>query len=371
MNILINYESLELGGQQTYFLALAREFQRQGHNVYWSYLYGEKLVEAVEQNFKLFKLVQTEGRISYRENPINFLKFSIRIRNICKEFEIDHVISGSGIGAFLAGVYLKGMSTKNHWFVGGSTFQVNPTMRRFFRIIAFDWFIDKYIIWPELEPEFLSLGVKNKKFICVNFAVDTEIFCPGDFREANELRRLLGIEANTLVIGWVGRVADNMQVWNTYELFKALLKDGVNCHFLSVGGGEAIERLKQMILADSIDNSATVVEWVSYDTVAEFYNVMDIVPLLESDPHGGSIMREAMACGRVCISVDGVSGVQRSFIKKSCGILVPADEYLTAALHAIKSLTPEKIVEMGKNARIHAKQHLSFRSVVEKIAAAL
>ena len=63
---------------------------------------------------------------------------------------------------------------------------------------------------------------------------------------------------------------------------------------------------------------------------------MDIVPLLESDPHGGSILREAMACGKLVLTVDGPSHAQTSFIThQTTGLLVDSATFLNDAFDAV------------------------------------
>ena len=45
-----------------------------------------------------------------------------------------------------------------------------------------------------------------------------------------------------------------------------------------------------------------------YEKVPYYISEMDVVPLIHHDPHGGSIIREAMSCGKVALTVDGDSG---------------------------------------------------------------
>ena len=54
---------------------------------------------------------------------------------------------------------------------------------------------------------------------------------------------------------------------------------------------------------------------------------MDVVPLLARDPQGGSIIREAMAAGKLTVSVDGPSKVQSEIMKEDYSLLVPSKNF--------------------------------------------
>jgi glycosyltransferase involved in cell wall biosynthesis len=154
-----------------------------------------------------------------------------------------------------------------------------------------------------------------------------------------------------------------MQVWATVELGAKLRESGFDrFKLLFVGGGPDFDELKAMVKRCGLVPYSIFTEWVPMEEVNRFVNVMDIVPLLESDPHGGSIVREAMACGRVALSVDGASGTQRRFMPPDCSILVSPEDYVGAAADAVLRLARDRsaMESMGRNARAYAREHMSF-----------
>jgi hypothetical protein len=98
-------------------------------------------------------------------------------------------------------------------------------------------------------------------------------------------------------------------------------------------------------------------------------NAMDVVPLLEPDPHGGSIVREAIAAGRVALSVDGPSAVQREFMKPGHSILVPSVGYLDHAVEAVIRLAhaPAERLALGTAAATYAASSMTFRRQAEAL----
>lgn len=112
---------------------------------------------------------------------------------------------------------------------------------------------------------------------------------------------------------------------------------------------------------------------VPFDDVNEYYNAMDLVPLLESDPFGGSIVREAMAAGITTLSVDGPGGAQRAFMGPDHSILVPSSDFMVHATRETITLAADagRREAFGVAARQYAEQHMSFAAVATQVNAVL
>ena len=127
-----------------------------------------------------------------------------------------------------------------------------------------------------------------------------------------------------------------------------------------------MDGLRAMIDDLGLSDRSVVTGWVPMEQVCRHINAMDIVPLLESDPQGGSIVREAMACGRVALSVDGASGTQRRFMQGDHAVLVPPEQFLERAADVVVALAgdPADRDRIGGNARRYAVSAMSFDTQV-------
>ena len=224
-------------------------------------------------------------------------------------------------------------------------------------------------------------GISKDKFADFqSSAVDLEQFAPKAEKERIKFREKLGISGEELVIGWVGRLEERMQVMNTILLGKKLQSTGfTNFKLLIVGGGMADANgdydqiypklLRDKVVALGISAQTVFTGWVPFNEVTDYLNAMDIVPLLEQDPQGGSILREAMSCGKVALSVDGFSGSQRSFMNDDNSLLVSPKRFLDEAAEAIITLAslPAERQNIGRRARAYAEENLSFSGQAQSI----
>ena len=179
------------------------------------------------------------------------------------------------------------------------------------------------------------------------------------------IRKKYDIPSSDVVIGWVGRIASNMEIKNTIKLGGLLKKRNLtNFKILIVGGGSWEKEMLQLIDDESINSNCIFLGWQPMELIPDLFQAMDIVPLLDDDPVGGSILREAMACGSLVISVDGVNKTQSTFIKdRYNGCLVSDVNYIEKCADIIKDymINNRKIYdEMALNGVRYANQNMSF-----------
>lgn len=96
-------------------------------------------------------------------------------------------------------------------------------------------------------------AVKSDKYRNFNNAVDTSIFrFNPELR--NSLRKELGFNDNTLIIGTVGRVTPQKNPFRIYSIFKEIIRQDPNVFCLWVGTGEKEEDIRQLIVQDSLEH---------------------------------------------------------------------------------------------------------------------
>lgn len=362
MNIILFYESIDLGGQQTQTLKLMEEFHRLGHTVTWIYLEGEALLKPIE-TYGLAQCIKISWpKRFYRRRPWRVLSVALQIYFSARKHAADLIISGSGIGSVACGLAAKASGMRHYRLMGCSLSQVEPTLLAWYQSARIDRLVDCYFGWPEVFRELESVGVKQHKFVEVGNAVDTTVFFP-NVEAGHHVRRTLRIADTEFVIGWVGRVAEDMQIGTTVKLVKHLLEDGISgLTLLVVGGGPWLQGLKLLVKKLAIEENVIFTDWVPFTDVAAYINAMDVVPLLEADPQGGSIMRETMACGRVALSVDGPSGTQSRFMSTKNACLVGSSNWFEHAKTEILALKEDPIRrdEIGKAAAVYAQANMRF-----------
>jgi len=389
MNILIYYHSIDLGGQQTQILKLCREFSLNGHTTAWCYEAGDKNIVNVSSHTKTikislpfilkFKLAGFVGK-SLLFIPKSVFRVFILIKYISR-LKIDLIISNDPYGSFLCGIAARISNIKHFRLIGGDVVTLGPGWYKTYQIIKHDKLVDGYFGWDKPYKDYLKKGVLPHKLAKFQAnAVDCDSFFPYSEEKRGETKAALKLPAKKIIIGWVGRLEERMQAKFTIELGIQLLNRGFKeFHLLIVGGGKfnsnGLEdysypkELEAICCKSGLSNYVTFTGWIPLEKMNEYINAMDVVPLLDMDPQGGSIIREAMACGRVAISVDGISGTQRSFMKADTSILVMPPNFIDACAEKIIELYNDRqlIESMGKQARLYALESMSFAGQAKDI----
>lgn len=370
MKIAFYYESMNLGGQQTQTYNIIKRIPPKDHEVHMIYLYGSGMETAIAAHAKVHQIpVRLAGK-DYLFRPWKLLSILKALTAYCRENGSEVIISGSGLGSLLCGIVARRLGMRHYRFLGCSLIQVERTLYRFYRWIRIDALIDGYFGWPAVFEELKRKGVSQAKCFELRLGVDTTMFFPFETREHEAVRRGLGISDDEIVIGWIGRISMDMQVGNTVRLCRALRERGFDrFRLLLVGGGPWFDGIQVLIRDLGLTDRTILTGWVPMTDVNKFINAMDIVPLLEEDPQGGSIVREAMACGRVALSVDGKSGTQRKFMVPGAAVLVPPRDFLQEAAGAVRTLADkrETMARIGTKARAYAQEHMDFQAQVHQL----
>ncbi len=380
MHIVFYYPSQSLGGQQTQLVQIIEKLTDMGHIVSWLYQFEGELTEQIKRVADIHKIqlpVYNQIRPGILRPLNRWLYYSIGAKQVaayCRRHDVAAVLSSNTPDSIMLGKVSKKAGIPHFRMLGGSMIQVEPHWMEKYERLGIDDSVTGYFAWPAVFEELRTANISEDKFIEMPFAVNVERFHPLPQKQVQEVRNKLGIRPGELVIGWVGRVALNMQVWNTVRMLEALLQKGYrNFRFLCVGGGPDMEQLKTMIREIGLEDYSILTGWIHYDKMNEMINAMDIVPLLEEDPQGGSIVREAMACGKVALSVNGISGTQDWFMKEECSILVEPDDYINLAANSIIELAKNKqrMYSIGDNARKYVEDYLQFSNQAQIIIDAI
>lgn len=369
MKILFFYESLALGGQQTYSYNLVKCLDSRDHELHYVYLYGDAMKDKIGAYATLANIPVVLSSKDYLFKPWRLVNIFFQLRAYFNREVIDVVISQSGISSLLCGLAARSLRIKHYRWVGCSLVDVEKTLYKYYNWIQLDRLIDGYFSWPAVFRELSDKGVSmDKCHEMAHRAVNTEEFYPFSEEKKRVMRLNHLIREDELVIGWVGRICSSMEVGNTVELGKYLFDRGFTTFkLLLVGGGPWVEGLKKVVADYGLQDHVIITGWVPMDEVNSHINCMDIVPLLSKDPHGGSIVREAIAAGIVTISVDGPGKTQGRFMLPDFSYLVEPDHFIAQAADVVLDLAADKQkrLSMGKKAREYAEQHMSFETEVD------
>ena len=195
--------------------------------------------------------------------------------------------------------------------------------------------------------------------------VDIERFVPSPDRRANT-RRKLGIPQNALVIGSVGRLADQKRPESIVRLFARLRPRFPNLYLVLVGQGPLEQTVRQLTESLGVTPYVRLAGFV--EETETIYPALDLHVLLSRNEGFGISTVEAMSCGVPAIGTD-VPGTRDILENSRAGVLVPLDDESTTAEAVSRVLINTDLCrDLAAAGRSLAVGHYSRTRWLEEIA---
>ena len=208
-----------------------------------------------------------------------------------------------------------------------------------------------------------KLGYDENKMVVIPNGFDLNVFLP-DRRGGEKVRRELGLNDKTIVIGFAARFDPQKDHKNFFEAAKILHKVYPNVRFLLCGDGISWDnkKLREWIEKSGIKKATHLLG--RRDDMKNIYNSIDIFCCSSSYGEGfPNVIGEAMACEVPCVVTNvGDSAI----IVKDTGFVVPPKnpEALGGAIIKMIEVGEEKRREMGKRARDRIKENYSIKKII-------
>jgi hypothetical protein len=145
---------------------------------------------------------------------------------------------------------------------------------------------------------------KNRKFIFIPNAINTERFKYNE-QARKKIRRKLGIDENTLLVGNIGRFELQKNHERVIEIFHELIKEKIDAKLILLGEGKLENKIREKVKKIKLDNDI-IFEGVKKNT-EDYYSAMDLFlfpSLYEGLPVTGI---EAQTSGLVCVMSNSIT----------------------------------------------------------------
>ena len=169
--------------------------------------------------------------------------------------------------------------------------------------------------------------------------IDIDYFQAGDGRR---FRKELGIAADTVVIGHVGRLAREKNLPYLSRAVAACLKEQENGCFLVAGKGDAEQEIRRIFSSYHLEKRLLMTGNLSGRLLSDCYAAMDIFAFASQSETQGLVLTEAMAAATpvIALSATGVDDVMQHLVN-GLKLEESADEKAFAAALA-KALSDRK-----------------------------
>lgn len=210
----------------------------------------------------------------------------------------------------------------------------------------------------------VARGYAAEKMVIVPNGFDLTRFKPdGCARQA--VRIELGLEADTLLVGLIGRFDPQKNHTGFFEAAGLLHRHMPNVHFVLAGHGVDVSNsaLIRVITQEGVRSNTHLL-----GLRKDMPELMASLDLLASSSYGEAfpnVLGEAMACGVPCAVTD--VGDSAYIVGDTGKVVAPADMAgLSAALEELLAMPPSEKAALGERARLRVAEHFEIGRVVRQ-----
>lgn len=203
-----------------------------------------------------------------------------------------------------------------------------------------------------LRDEALALAITSEKKLVLlgmgsSNGVNAERFAPAPDR----MRASLGLPADALVIGFVGRLTRDKGIPELLEAFENILAAEPRARLLLVGWFDAAEDALSTLLRKKIEGHPKIHCTGFVEDTAPYYHAMDVMVLPTWREGFPNVVLEAAASGIPVVTTES-TGSRDAVVAEVTGLLIPPG-YPAAIQEAVLTLlgNPERRRQMGAAAR--------------------
>jgi len=343
----------------------------------------EEFIKRAHRDFDLSLLVPDYGikrgnKVRYLEvsrklkisdyASIKFSKKNIKlIKEAVKEADIVFV-QGPALASFLGVRYAHKYNKKVIFYTHTLTWELfakffpkwlNWLLFRILRGLTFHYYNrcqSIYVPYQGLKEKLIDEGVRSKIEVA-RLGVDINRFTP--VRDKKAAKAKLGIDADSFVIGYVGRISKEKNTKMLLEAFERVNKSR-DVYLLMVGDGpeDQVKQFKE-------HKNCLVTGFVH--NVEHFLQAMDLFVMPSLTETTSLVTLEAMATGLPVIATK-VGFMQKYIIKNYNGTFVPRKSIALLAVKIDKLIKDQELrVKLGTNARRTIAYSFSWDRSINKI----
>ena len=238
-----------------------------------------------------------------------------------------------------------------------------PLRRRLLRKACYAMASAVFTVSDQLrEYHSAQAWVAGGKIRVIRNGIDMRLFAPQpEMRQ--EMRTRLGFNAETVVIGSVGRMVSIKDYGTLLKALEIVLQHGMDIHVLLAGAGPELETHRKYVAASTVLANRVLFTGAS-DHVETLLNAMDVFVLPSIAEGMSNTIVEAMACGLPVLATN-VGGNQELIENGVSGLLFRVGDVNGLAKQLeVLSANPELRHSLGSAARQQAVERFSLEGMI-------
>ena len=174
------------------------------------------------------------------------------------------------------------------------------------------------VVSGDLRLKAIAMGAPDEKIRAIVNGCDLTVF---HVRDRLEARRKLGIDPDSQVVLYIGRMDVKKGLRELVEAAAALRPKHANLHVYLIGEGPDRPLIQSVIQANNAAGYIHALPGCAFDEVAVWMAAADLVTLPSYMEGCPNVVLEALACGRPVVA-SNVGGIPE-ILSDECGRLVP------------------------------------------------
>ena len=209
----------------------------------------------------------------------------------------------------------------------------------------------------EIALKYDNIKIKTPKKI-INLGTDTRYFVPTE--DKNKAKEKLGIEPETIVIGYHGRLGREKNLITLYRAFRRLEKKNKNIKLMIIGKG--VKDQEEIFSSDR-----NIIMPGAQMDVVPYLQAMDIYVLPSLTETSSLSTMEAMSCGLAVVSTP-VGYVKDYIEERENGMLFPFKNSMRLSMKLEVLANDEELrLRLGRNARRTIEKKFSWEETSQQI----
>lgn len=296
IEVLQYIPSYDFGGIESYVSNLNSELYK---ICKFTYVVEKDITKEEVEKIKRYKANIIRIPNLTKENPI---KHILAIKKIlkCGEYDVVHV-HGCDIRIFMMLYAKKYKIMKRIYHIHSARIERYSKVKKIFMKINVKM-SNKILACSEKAAQSM-LGREHEKAIIVKNGIKINDF-KFDYIKRSNIRKKLGIDDDTIIIGNVGRLVEVKNQKYLLEVLEEILKGNKKVKLLIAGDGELMETLKKISEDKKISNN--VIFLGKIENVNELYSAFDIFCLPSLAEGLGMVLLEAQVNGLKCVASKNV-----------------------------------------------------------------
>lgn len=325
---------------------------------------------ATERGIEPVVIPEMSREISWRDDVVALFKLIGLMRREKPDIIHTHTAKAGFLGRTAALIAMPGRRKRLYHTFHGHVFHSYFSPRKTQAFIRIEKFLARYsyriiAVSERTRQELIEFGIAAPdKIVVVPLGFDLEPFARCE-RHRGELRTLLGLAEDTVLIGIVARLVPVKNISLFLQAAECVATRYPQAHFVIVGDGECREELEAQA---SMMETKERVHFLGYRRdLPRIYADLDIVTLTSLNEGLPVSLIESMASG--CVSVSTcVGGVPDLIEEGNTGFLTPSGDASALAAKLSYLLDhPEEWQQIGEAARISALNRFHVSRLVADI----